>query len=312
MIWRQQKYNNSCVLCALSTLMSAHHIDLNVDKLALMCYIPFMIEYNQQDSSFNCGFLAWQNPLNYQNALNPYYLKFNEIKSDNLEYFLDKINELLDSHKTMLVSLAASELPYNKINLSGSGGHVVVLLKKEADHYLCMDSDAGLNRSIDYKFETVEDTVVYSLTEQDLRSALKTKNPDSFVLAYLSEVNDLQIALSYEQIIKTSLQALSELNNLLNIETLSFTDYDQFYQFTLNVIRPFVIDFYTGLTIIDPNMHNLKLINLLKDTLLDLKYETFSLMKQFKDNSVDKDKLTAYYLEKLRIISSLIYEFLVK
>lgn len=311
MLWRQQKYNNSCMICALSSLLSTKGIDSDIEEITNQCHIPQMLEYNESDKAFLAGFLAYQNKSNYQNATSIYGFDFNEFKTDNLNEFLDKINELLENNEAMIISLASSELPYNKQNLNIKCAHAVLLYGKNAGNYLLLDSDAGLNRNEDYIYESVQDKVIIKLTEDELKTVLLKKNSEHFLLAYLIETDSPLKGLSKETIIRSSLSSLKALSALIHEkDNFTFETYEDFHTFTVKVIKPLVMDFassldaYLEIYATNEPAQSLKLI------LQDTKLQTFDYMKTFKEHNHNPKAITNYYQTTLLIIYNLLRDFL--
>ncbi|HOD53665.1 MAG TPA: hypothetical protein PKJ08_03980 [Candidatus Cloacimonadota bacterium] len=298
-VWKQQKLNNACAANVLCMMLSCYEIDFEIVDFVKACNIHLMIDYDSKEKTFDCGFLAYQTAENYNNALAQYQLELTEMMVFDIEQFFFEARQLSKNQIPFMLSLPVYLLPYHDPTQQSQRKHALLVIKADHEKLIVLDSDAGLDRSQNYAFETVKNQVMYPVFFKDIRQ-LKQIN-----YGFLSPLTAGALFFSKQRIIRNSINYVQVWKSMSKESLLNLsTGYESFYQFTWQFIRPFANDFYTALKCTHPTHSLLPDLELIKN-------KSFDFLKQVKqtDNPPLKE-IIAFYRIHCSLLAEKITDYL--
>lgn len=308
-VWKQQLLPNSCALCSMSMLLSTRDVHLEVSDISKLCYMAYMIEYDEAGKAFYCGFSAYQNASNYRNCTLPYQLDLEEFITDDVDAYMEMVLKLAALGHAMIVSIASKKLPYNKDAPSVSGNHAILLERIQAGNAFFIDSSGGLSRSVKMDFESVKDQVCYSLTLPEFRDALLARESRKYILSYLVHNQGRYDFLSPQMIQRNSIASMKIYPRLL-ADSLKECfqdgklDYRAFHTTCYDFIKPFTDDLRTAIELLTLNQPIIPF-------LIGYREKTFEFMGSMKSNiKLDYQDIITYYEEQSMMLQGLVNSYL--
>lgn len=282
-------------------LMSYYGVELSLKDILKETDITWVTEFDEEDRSFSCSYLAAQN-VKYYNPLLKFLpgFSFKEEHITDPEQYAETICRLLSSGNPIMTGISKSLLPYMSERQDVTGRHAVVLTNLCVDSVIISDPDGGLDRSQEYLFDEVKDRVVYAVSLNDLKKFfamdpfasllfLERKNYQrqidrTFIQTKLKD--SILIAEKYPEIIANEMKHLTMISERI---------YEQFHSFTYRLIKPFVQELLSSLQIetIEEDLQKL---------LQDIKIQTFYFMKEVKEKQTISKQINDYYIDKSLII----------
>ena len=281
--WKQQHINNACVPACVAMLLSQHNIQKEDYEIIFESKRPYLIEFNKSNISFNAGVLIQSSEV--MNIVpNKYNLGMIHNEFSNFDCYLDKAKKLLNNNTAFLTSLAQGYIPSAGYKQNKNrNGHAVIVYKIKNDRFYFLDPDGGVNRRKNNRFDKVKDLVSYNIHKIEVQKILKIQN--KFVIGHLTEqtrnkpnilnllIDSKQVFNNLSKIFRNQMTAMINENGKCN--------YDQFYKFILQIIKPVALDFKNALLTI-PNPSNREQVLISK--LDELFTNTLIIQKSLKDN----------------------------
>jgi hypothetical protein len=281
--WKQQHINNACVPACVAILLSQHNIQKEDSEIIYESKRPYLIEFNKSQNSFNAGVLIQSSEI-INIVPNKYNLEMVHNEFDNFSNYFEKAKNLLKDNTTFLTSLAQGYIPSAGYKQNKSkNGHAVVVYKIENDRFYFLDPDGGVDRKEKNKFEKVKDLVSYNIHKSEIQKILEIRN--KFIIGHLKkqskiESNVLNLLTESKQIFEKLSKIFREQANLVINEN-GKSNYNQFYRFILQIIKPIALDLKNALlTIPNPSNQEQKLISKLDE----LFKNTLKIQKLLKEN----------------------------
>ncbi len=287
--WKMQHYNNSCACACMAMLLSAHDIDKQDKDVIVECRMPYLVLLDREDKSFRAGMLVQDKEV-FDLMLNRYGFELAECRHSNFEQYIDKVDELLSRGMPFMTGI---------MRPSQNGSHAVVFYEIKDGRYLYLNPDTGLDRAIEHKFVEVRDKVACSFTREQFREAA---NPH-YVIGYLSDFSGQKLDPNklYDRTIE-SMQLFSEIAKQ-RLDDIPTPDYDAFFRFIIDVVKPIALDLCTAIDAADENPE-------LVEKLIRFKNEIVAAQKQVKNGSeVDWNSLKAGIARSLVEIQDCLIEY---
>jgi hypothetical protein len=169
-IWKQQKYNNSCAWDCISMLLKTQGVKTSTLELVGSSHIPYQISFRPEENLLQAGMLV-QKDRNVNAAIGKYgFHLFSTRKTTITDYIALAGESLLNGDAFITNINRPSNLP---------GRHAVVFTEFRNSRFLGLDPDCRLDRSKDYCFADVKDSVTLRFTEDEFVNAVSGN--DGFV-----------------------------------------------------------------------------------------------------------------------------------
>jgi hypothetical protein len=149
-IWKQQKYNNSCAWDCLSMLLNTQGVETSSRELVGSSQIPYQLRLHPEENRLSAGMLV-QADWNVNLALAKCDFKLNSKRVLTIAEYTDLAQKTLLNGDAFVTSIQRPD------NLPGR--HAVVFTEFRDSRFLGLDPDCRLDRSVDYHYGQVKDTV---------------------------------------------------------------------------------------------------------------------------------------------------------
>ncbi len=259
--WRMQHYNNSCASACMAMLLSQHSIDKQDRDVIIETQMPWLVRLDTSSMSYRAGVLV-QDKETFDLMLNRYGLEFIEYQHADWQEYIDRADNLLSRGTPFMTGIMSS---------SHSGSHAVVFY----DAYRALNPDTGLDRAQEYAFEDVREHVEMSFTLEQFE---EMANPN-LVIGCLAEASgktaDRDVAL------QRSRKAMSVYADIVRqrLSSIATPDYDAFFRFIIDVVKPIALDLCTAIQISGTNPEFVR-------TLTHYKQEVIAIQQQIKSGQL--------------------------
>ncbi len=285
MKWKQQHFNNACVPACLAILLSEHVNKEDYDIIS-ESKMSYMIQYDDTLESFTAGVLMQSKEI--LNLIpNNFGLEYMEKRFENRAQYLDCATGLLENEIPFITSIAKGFLPCQRYSHNNnSSGHAVVIINFKDDCFYIYDPDGGINRDKENKFIDVEKNVSYKIHSAKLLEGIEARHTHTFIIGYLQKTsapkNELYSLLIESK--KSAKQYTEIINRRINrmMKNNGTVDYNEFYQFIIDMIKPFALDLRNAFKAIATPT---KIEKSFMKKLWDYQNYTLSFQKRLKDNA---------------------------
>ena len=284
--WKQQHINNACVPACLAMLLSEHDINKEDYDIIAESKMSYMIGYDDALESFTAGVLMQSKEV-LNLVPNNLGLEYIEKKFDNRAQYLSYAKGLLENDIPFITSVAKVSLPcpcYSHNN--NSSGHAVVIFNFKDDCFYIYDPDGGINRDKENRFIDVEKIISYTIHSARLLEGIEARRTNIFIIGYLQKA--LSIKDELYSLLMESRKSAKRYTEILNqrinrlINNNEIVDYNEFYQFIMDMIKPLALDLRNALKAI-------ALPTEIEKNLMGKLYEyqccTMAFQKKLKDNA---------------------------
>ncbi|MBA7602984.1 hypothetical protein ES703_10081 [subsurface metagenome] len=308
--WKMQHINNGCASACFAMLLSHYGIDKEDFEVIEETYMPFLVYYDIERDIFRAGVMM-QNHDTFNNMSKKYHLEFVESKCSSWDIFFEQVSSLLKNNNPFMTGIAKGFIPskaYDEIRKTNnkSGGHTIVIYKKDNNLFWALDPSGGLDRSKGYQFADVKELVEIKINSKQLKEGIESKEGKRFLIGYLRKSDSFDTKSLDEQIEISRKAMLTFKTKMHNFKTILSKDpetnnYRKYMKYVFNYIKPITMDFRNAVEAIKNKTDTQKI---LISKLKKLQQITISCQRNIKRNGVENDD----YFAELASLTDLIHE----
>ncbi len=308
--WKMQHINNGCASACFAILLSQHGIDKEDFEVIEETYMPFLVYYDIERDIFRAGVMM-QNYDTFNNMSKKYHLEYVENEYSTWDAFSGGANNLLKSNNPFMTGMARRFIPpraYDEIRKTNkkSGGHAIVIYKKDNNFFWALDPSGGLDRNKDHQFKDVKKIVSIKINSQQLKEGIENKEGKRFLIGYLRKLDSCDTKSLNEQIEISRKAMLTFKTKMHNFKVIlskapETNNYQKYMKYVFNYIKPIAMDFRNAIEAVKNKTDTQKdLVSKLKK----LQEIAVAYQRKIKRNGVDNDD----FFEELVSLTDLIYE----
>ena len=261
-IWKQQKYNNSCAWDCFSMLLKTQGVETTSLKLVGASQVPYQLRLHPEENRLSAGMLV-QEDMNVNLVLAKYGCKFNSKRVQTITKYIDLARKALLDGESFVTSIQRPD------NLPGR--HAVVFTEFRDSRFLALDPDCRLDRSVNYKYDQVKDTVALDFDHKEF--TLRVSGDEG----YVPLVGVLSCCDPYEPKAEVLEEVFKKSKNALDFYTSVTTDLDFEREGSLQILNSLLKP------VLKPIVTDLRNAIDIRDEYLNQKSEIASFLKSFEN-----------------------------
>jgi len=308
--WKMQHIHNGCASACFAMLLSHYGIDKEDFEVIEETYMPFLVYYDAEGDIFKAGVMM-QNYDTFNNMSQKYHLEYVENGCSTWDVFSKEADNLLKGDNPFMTGVAKGFIPskgYDEIRKTDkeSGGHAIVIYKKDNNFFWALDPSGGLDRNKDYRFADVRELVEIKISSSQLKEGIENKEGKRFLIGYLRKSDSFDTKSLNEQLgisRKAMLVFKTKMHNFRAIlsKDPETNNYRRYMRYVFNYIKPIAMDFRNAIEAIQNKTDIQKdLISRLKR----LQQTAVSYQRNVKSQSTEDED----FFIVLRSLANLVYE----
>ena len=305
-----QHINNGCASACFAMLLSHYGIDKEDFDVIEETYMPFLICYDAESDIFKSGVMM-QNYNTFNNMSQKYHLEYVEKECVDWDVFSDEADKLLKRNNPFMTGIAKGFIPsggYDEIRKTNnkSGGHAIVIYKKDNNLFWALDPSGGLERNKNYRFANVKELVEIEISSSQLKEGIENKEGKHFLIGYLQKSDSFDTKSLNEQIEISKKAMYTFKTKMYNFKTILREDletnkYQKYMKYVFNYIKPIAMDFRNAIEAIQ---NKTDIQKDLVSKLEKLQLITVEYQRDMKRDSIGNDN----YFVELASLTDLVYE----
>jgi|GEM_PF-6031768 len=256
-IWRQQKYNNSCAWDCFSMLLAARGVKTTAREIVGSSHVPYQLRLHPKDHRLSAGMLV-QSDSSVGLALERFGFRLGSRRAATIPEYIALAKKTLGNTDAFVTNLKRPD--------SLPGRHAVVMTELQDSRFMGLDPDCRLDRSKNYNYSDVEETVALNFREEDLVQAASGEKGFVPLIGVLSPSTPQEpVFPSLQDVFRISNDALKFYSS--QTKDLDFKNGDSL-DAVYSMIKPIVLDLRTAIEI--------------RDEFLNHKSKTASFLNEFE------------------------------